>query len=123
MEYFTKFTEVYVIPNNEAETVRRILAEEVFPRYGVPLQVVTDQGKEFENRLLRGLCDSYGFEMVRTSPYRPSTDGAIERLHRLLMPCWVAFLTNHRKTNVRVPAVMAAYRASQHEATGILPTC
>ena len=60
----------------------RVLAEKVFSRYGVPLQVVTDQGREFDERLLWGLCDCYGIEKVRTSPYRPSTNGAIERLHR-----------------------------------------
>ena len=67
MDYFTKFAKVYAIPNKEAETVCRILAKEVFPRYGVPLQVVTYQGKEFDNRLLRGLCDCYGIEKVLTS--------------------------------------------------------
>ena len=52
-----KFTEVYAIPNKNTETVCRVLSEEVFPRYGVPLQVVTDQGRDFSNRLLWELCD------------------------------------------------------------------
>ena len=53
------------------------MAEEVH----VPLQVITDQGRDFENQLLRELCDGYWIDKVRTSPYRPSTNGAIERLH------------------------------------------
>ena len=96
----------------------RTLAEEVFSRYGVPLQVVTDQGKEFENRLLRGLCDCYGIENVRTSPYRPSTNGAIERLHRTINVTLGRIIDeSQRDWNVRVPAVLAAYRARQLGAT------
>ena len=58
----------------------QILTKEICPRHGVPLQVVTNHGKEFENRLLRGLCDCYEIE-GSDLPYRQSTNGAIERLH------------------------------------------
>ena len=47
IDYFTKFAEVYAIPNKEAGTVYRMFAEKVFPRYGVPIQVITDLGKKF----------------------------------------------------------------------------
>ena len=122
VDYFTKFAEVYAISNKEAETVCRVLAEEVFPRYGVPLQVVTDQGREFENRFLRELCHSYGIDNVRTSPYRPSTNGAIERLRRTLNAMLGrAVEKSLRDWNLRVPAIMASYRASRHESTGYSP--
>ena len=39
--------------STKTETICRVLAEDVFPRYVVPLQVVTDQGREFDNRILR----------------------------------------------------------------------
>ena len=39
IDYFTKWAEAYPIPNKKAFTVCRLLVEEIFPRYGVPLQV------------------------------------------------------------------------------------
>ena len=80
------------------------------------------QGKEFENRLLRELCDCYGIEKVRTSLYRPSTNGAIERLHRTINAMLGRIIDESQgEWDVWIPAVLAAYRASQHEATGYSP--
>ena len=68
VDYFTKFVEVYAIPNKEAETVFRVLAEEVFPRHGVPLQVMTDQGSELENQLLRDCATVTGLKTFGPAP-------------------------------------------------------
>ena len=122
LDHFTKFAEAVPIPNKEAETVCRVLAEELFPRFGAPLQLLTNQGREFENRLVRGLSTIYGVDKIRTSPYRPSTNGAIERLHRTLNAMFGRVVDDsQRDWNVRVSAVMAAYRATIHGATGYSP--
>ena len=49
-----------------------------------PLQVISDQGREFDNKLLKRLCKVKGTDKIRTYPYKASTNGAIERLHRTL---------------------------------------
>ena len=66
LDHFTKFAEAVPIPNMEDETVCRVLAEKFFPRFGAPLQLLTDQGREFENRLVRGLWIKLG--PVRIGP-------------------------------------------------------
>ena len=53
VDHFTKFAEVLPIPNKEAATVCSALVEQVFPRFGTPIQILS--GKEFDNRLMRGL--------------------------------------------------------------------
>ena len=68
VEHFSKFAEAVPIPNKEAETVCRVLTEELFPRFGAPLQLLTDQGREIENRLVRGLCTIYG--VIKLGPVR-----------------------------------------------------
>ena len=49
-DYFTRWPEAYPIPNQEATTVARCLVEEFFSRYGVPFDVHSDQGRNFESR-------------------------------------------------------------------------
>lgn len=51
-DYFTKWPEVIAIPNQEAETIAQVFVKEFVCRYGVPLELHTDQGKNFESILL-----------------------------------------------------------------------
>ena len=57
-------------PNKEASAVCRLLIEEIFPGYGVSLQVIGDQGREFHNRLVKGICEIMGADKIRISPTR-----------------------------------------------------
>ena len=44
---FTKCVELVALPNKESETVASAIFEKWICRHGCPLEVVTDQGKEF----------------------------------------------------------------------------
>ena len=43
VDHFTKFAEALPIPNKEAATVCTVLVEQVFPRFGTPIQILSDQ--------------------------------------------------------------------------------
>ena len=62
LDHFTKFTEAYPIPNKEAETVCRVLAEKIIPRFRTAIQLLMDQGREFDNRLMKGLSKIFGID-------------------------------------------------------------
>ncbi|KAK3740430.1 hypothetical protein QZH41_004597 [Actinostola sp. cb2023] len=47
-DYFTKWKEAYAIPNQEAVTVTTKVVDEFVARFGVPLQIHSDQGRNFE---------------------------------------------------------------------------
>eukprot|EP00731_Ephydatia_muelleri_P008795 Em0004g1133a len=56
-DYFTKWSEAYPIPNMEAITVAKCLVNEFICRFGVPEQLHSDQGRNFEistEQVLRG---------------------------------------------------------------------
>jgi len=48
MDYFTKYPEVYAIPNQEASTVADALVTNFFCRFGVPMELHSDQCRNFE---------------------------------------------------------------------------
>ena len=52
-DYFTRWTEAYPIPNQEAVTIAETLVKEYICRYGVPQYLHTDQGRNFESKLMR----------------------------------------------------------------------
>jgi len=55
-EYFSRWKEAFPIPNQEATTVADKLVDEVFLRYSAPEQLHSDQGRQFESRLITEIC-------------------------------------------------------------------
>ena len=122
MDNFTKFVEAIPMINQEAISVARALVDNVIVRYGAPLQILTDQGTNFEGDLFRGLCKLLGIDKVRTSSYHPSGNGLIERFHRTLNAMLGKVVSSHQRDwDEFLPQVLAAYRASSHESTGFSP--
>src|SRR5207244_7486244 len=96
--------------------------EQLFSRFGIPAQILSDKGGEFESTLFRELCTLLDIDKLRTSSYKPSTNANVERFHRTLNSMLVKTIsTNQKDWDDRLPLVMAAYRASKHEATGFSP--
>ena len=121
-DYFTKWTEAYALPNQEAETVATALIEEFVCRYGVPLQIHTDQGRNFESALFKEVCQLLNIDKTRTTALHPQSDGMIERFNRTLETMLSLFVSeNQRDWDKCLPYVMMAYRTSVHETTGCTP--
>ena len=76
--YFSMWTEAFPIKNKCADTVTDVLVEKIILRSGMPLVIHSDQGREFENGLMKSLCTLMGCTKTRTAPYRPESDGKIE---------------------------------------------
>jgi len=80
IDRFTRWPEAVPMENQEAETVARAFYDGWIARFGVPLRVTTDQGRQFESQLNR-LTDS---QHLRTTAYHPQANGLVERFHRQL---------------------------------------
>ena len=122
VDHFSKWAEAFPIRNQEATTVAKVLMDRVFCYFGTPIQILTDQGKNFESELFGELCRILDIEKLRTTIYKPSTNGAVERFHRTLNSMIGKIIQeNQRNWHEVLPQVMAAYRASEHSATGFSP--
>ena len=74
-DYFTRWTEAYPIPNQEATVVARKLVDEFFCRFSPPEQLHSDQGRNFESEVISEVCKLLGVVKSRTTPYHPQLDG------------------------------------------------
>ena len=122
VDSFTKWADAFPIRTHTAQVVARKLVDGVFTRVGTPLRLLSDQGPEFESALMTELCRVYQIEKIRTTSYRPSTNGAVERFHRTLNSMLGKVVADSQKDwDRRLCEVMAAYRSTVHEATGFSP--
>jgi len=121
-DYFTRWMEAFSIPNQEAGTIANKLVDEVFMRFGVPTQLHSDQGRQFESLLMTELSKLLGIQKTRTTPYHPQSDGMVERFNRTLL----SMLAAHCKDNPwnweqHIRNVCFAYNSSVHSSTGFTP--
>ena len=121
-DYFTKWTEAYGMPNQEAKTVAEILVKKFICRFGTPRQLHTDQGRNFESLLMQEVCQLLGIDKTRTSPYHPESDGLVERFNRTVEAMLSLYVSeNHRDWDEYLPCLMMAYRATPQESIQCTP--
>ena len=121
-DYFSKWTEAFPIKDKCTDTVADVLVNKIILRFGMPLVIHSDQGREFENGLMKSLCTLLGCVKTRTAPYHPESDGMVERFNRTCLMMLSMFVNDRRDNwNELLPFVMHAYRTSVHESTGYSP--
>lgn len=121
-DYFTKFVHAIPIVNQEAQTVARAFIENFVTIFGVPMQLHTDQGANFEARVFQELCKVLDIDKTRTTVMRPQSDGMAERYMRTVVNMLASFVSEHQRDwDQYIPLVMMAYRSSEHETTGVTP--
>lgn len=121
-DYFTKWAEAYAVKDHTALTVADKLCTEFFSRFGIPKQLHSDRGREFESELFGLVCEKLGIEKTRTTPYRPQSDGLVERLNRTLIQMLAMYVNdNLNDWDDHLPYILTAYRSTPHVSTGCSP--
>jgi transposase InsO family protein len=76
-----------------------------FDQRGVKVQrVLSDNGSAYRSHLWANSCAELGITPKRTRPYRPQTNGKIERFHRTLAEGW-AFKKFYNSESARLAAL------------------
>jgi transposase InsO family protein len=87
-------------------------------------RVLTDNGSAYKSYAWRDACTELGITVKKTRPYRPQTNGKIERFHRTLNDGW-AFARHYTSEQARrkaLPAFLHHYNHHRpHTAIGGLP--
>jgi len=55
--------------------VVNLLFEENFVRYGVPREIVRDQGTQFTSNLVKDIREKYQIKNKKSTPYHPQANG------------------------------------------------
>jgi hypothetical protein len=122
MDYFTKWPEVVALPNQEAITVATALVNNFFCRFGAPLELHSDQGRNFESAVMAEVCKLFGVLKTRATALFAQSSGLVERFNRTLMNSLSAVVSDHQRDwDQYVALVLLAYRCAEHSSTGVAP--
>ena len=98
VDWFSGWPEAFAVPDKTADTVAHLLIEEIFPRFGCPLQIVTDNGSENVNKVVQETMRSLNIHHVQTSVYHPQSNAKVERFHRTLHDVLSKKLSENQQT-------------------------
>uniref|UniRef100_A0ABD2XB60 RNA-directed DNA polymerase n=1 Tax=Trichogramma kaykai TaxID=54128 RepID=A0ABD2XB60_9HYME len=84
IDRYTRWPEAIPLPDISAQSVAEALYKHWIAFFGAPLTITTDQGAQFESKLLKQLGGMIGAKHIHTSPYHPQGNAMVERLHRTL---------------------------------------
>lgn len=123
VDCFSKWPEAFPLKNIRAKSIAQVFVSQIISRFGVPLELHTDQGRSFESRLLIELSHLLGIKKTRTTPLHPQSDGQVERQHQTILDYLSKFVAENQKDwDEWIPMFLLAYRSSKHESTGISPS-
>ena len=113
--------------DEKADTAVGVLRRAVswFEARGVTVErVLSDNGAAYKSHAWRDTCNELGITPKKTRPYRPQTNGKIERFHRTLADGW-AFSRHYNSESARqaaLPAWLHEYNHHRpHTAIGAKP--
>ena len=120
-DHFTRYTQAYVTNNHTVRTTAHVLYNEFFSVFGFPRRLMSHQAAEFTGQVISELCDLLGVTKIRTLPYHPQTNGAVERVHQTLRRMIAKMDPNKRaKWPSHLGPILIAYNATRSLISGYL---
>ena len=122
VDHFTRFAQGYPCRNKSAKTAATKLYEDFVLRFGFPSKILSDQGGEFENRLVQQLNRLADIEKSKTTPYHPQCNGLCERMNETLIGMLRTLSRDDkRRWPNAINKMVHAYNSTQHSVTGYSP--
>lgn len=121
-DHFTRYAQAFPTKSQKDHVVAQVLIEIYFIHYGLPSRIHSDQGRDFESRLIRELLTLMGICKSRTTAYHPQGDPRPESFNRTLLSMLSTLGREKKRTWSRhVPHLVHVYNSTKCDATGYSP--
>ncbi|XP_049321873.1 uncharacterized protein LOC125782292 [Astyanax mexicanus] len=119
---FTRYAQAFPTKDQKASTVAKVLFEKYFVHYGLPARIHSDQGRDFESKLIHELLRMLGIRKSRTTPYHPQGDPQPERFNRTLLSMLGTLDPRQKQRwSQKISQLVHAYNCTRNDATGYSP--
>ena len=121
LDYYTKWAEAGALRNKSAIEAAQFLYS-LFCRHGLPVHVMSDQGREFDNNLNKELFTAMGVNHIVSSAYHPQTNGLVERFNQTLQRSLLKMVGDNESDWFKyLGSVLFAYNTSRQASTKYSP--
>ena len=122
---FTRWVELYAVPDVTAELAAQKALFDWVGRFGVPAQIMTDEGTQFVNQIWDNLTDFLGTEKLESFPASKEENSMVERANKEVVRHLRNILFDRQiqytEWSVYLPIVQRIMNSHPLGATGITP--
>mgnify|MGYP004574657049 CR=1 FL=1 len=111
IDRYSRWPEAYAIKDISTNTIVQTFFNNYISRFGVPIKITVDRGKQFTSTLFNQLTNMLGTHKIHSSSYHPQANGMVERFHRQLK---TSILTSNNVKNWTelLPSILLGIRSS-----------
>ncbi|KAL5571463.1 hypothetical protein UlMin_021060 [Ulmus minor] len=122
IDYYTKWVEAEALAKITEQNVTNFIWKHIICRFGIPRELVSDHGTQFENERLRATCRNLGITKIFSSPAHPKSNGQVEAVNKTIKYTLKKKLEKSKGAWVdELPLVLWSYRTSFRTTTGETP--
>ncbi|KAG1925606.1 interleukin-1 receptor accessory protein-like 1-A [Pimephales promelas] len=122
-DLFTKYAWAVPTVDQTAVTTANALWRAVIQPFGCPETLHSNQGSNFESRVIQELSRLYGCRKTHTTSYHPQGNGGCERFNQTLLGLLGTLESEQQgQWAESLPSLLQAYNNSVHSVTGYAPS-
>lgn len=116
----SKWIEIVKMDRTTAGSVISKLRE-IFSRFGIPKQVVSDNGPPFSSEEFEKFLSDNGIQHIFSAPYHPASNGAAESAVKICKKIIKKAIVEKMDIDTALCRSLLVYRNTEHSATGESP--
>jgi transposase InsO family protein len=97
IDYVTKWVEAKALTKEIEQSMSDFLYEDIFVRFGVPQEIVIDQGTQFASHFIKNITQQLKIKHQMTTPYHPQLNGQVEVTNKVLEGILKKIIQQHHK--------------------------
>lgn len=116
VDYYSRFLEIEIMTKiDSTETIKRL--KRIFARFGLPLSITADNGRQFVSTEFKDYCDTNNIKLVNTIPWWPQMNGEVERQNRSILKRLSISQQAKRDWMEDLQEYLLMYRSTPHSIT------
>ena len=123
IDLYSKWLSCAPVRNKKATTIASTFEHRILPSLPAkPVKILSDNGSEFTGVEFENILSKYGISHIYSTPYKPSSNGAVERCNRTLIEMLRCMKGNSNVSwDMLLPEMVVKYNNSWHASIKMSP--
>lgn len=122
IDHLTNFVEAFPTTRATAQTVVKILLENIIPRYGIVEAIDSDRGPHFVSKVSRDTMKALGIKWEYHTPWHPQSSGKVERMNGEIKKQLTKLMLETKTSWIKcLPLALLSIRVKPRTDLGISP--